>query len=92
MCISVQAVPCGDDCRCHYNIHDITHRANVFTCSGPKYSALPQTVPDFTNWVDFIHTDTKELCGSYDYLKKPSNITHLNLMHGQIKIKFAIQL
>ena len=83
ICISVQAVPCGDECRCHYNI---TQRTNIFTCFGPQYTALPEIVPGFTNWIDFIHTKTKKLCGSYDYLKKPrSNITHLNLMCGQIK-------
>ncbi len=81
---SVQAVACGDDCRCHYNI---TQRVNIFTCSGPKYTKLPRTVPDFTNWVDFKYSKINKLCGNYDYLNKQrSNVTHLNVMYGEIKI------
>ena len=79
----MQALPCGQDCKCNYNI---TQRANIFTCSGPNYTALSETVPEFTNWIEFENTKITGLCGSYAYLKKPmSNITNLNLFAGQIE-------
>ncbi len=79
----MQAVLCGDNCKCHYNI---TERANVLTCSGPPYTALPRTVPNFTNWIEYVNSDITELCWIYDYLKKPSNMTHINLSSGKIEV------
>ncbi len=79
-CILVQGVSCGSDCRCHYNI---SQRVNIFTCSGTKYTELPGAIPDFTNWMDIEHHGITRLCGKYDYLKRPSNITHLDLYSGQ---------
>ncbi len=49
-----------------------------------KYTKLPKTAPSFTNWMDIEHNGITRLCGKYDYMKRPSNITHINLYSGQI--------
>ncbi len=81
--ISVQPVPCGDDCRCHYNI---TQRANVFTCSGLNYTELPTSVPHLTKWLTFSPNSIRQLCGNYQYLhKQTSDVTDVNFFFGNIE-------
>ncbi len=81
--ISVKPVLCGDSCLCQYNM---IHRTNMFNCSGPQHVTLPQTVPEFTNWITITDAHIGELCGSYNYLTNPaSTVTHLNLQSSNIE-------
>ncbi len=82
--ISVQDLPCQDGCRCHY---DINQRANIFSCTGLNYTALPKVVPNLTQWINFRKTNMTHLCGIYNYLKRPDTIiTYLNLEASEIDL------
>ena len=81
--LSVQPVLCGDSCLCQYNM---IHRANMFNCSGPQHVTLPQTVPEYTNWITFTDALIGRLCSSYNYLTNlASTVTHLNLQSSNIE-------
>ncbi len=73
---------CGNQCTCHYNQ---TNNANVFTCTGPRTTRLPNSVPRYTNWIEITDTSVRELCGSYPYLQPDAiNVTRVNLAGSKV--------
>ncbi len=59
-------------------------KANVFTCSGPYHTRLPQQTPNYTDWLVFEKTNITELWGTYSYFDKPSNISSVSLTSGNL--------
>ncbi len=52
-----------------------------------NYTALPNVVPDLTQWINFRNTNMTNLCGVYNYLKGPkSDITVLNFDASKIDL------
>ncbi len=80
--IIVTPLRCGDECKCHYSQID---QANMFSCRGSRYNNLPPQVPNYTNWILFEETNITDLCGTFQYFNRQSNVTYLSFKHGNVK-------
>ena len=80
--ISVRGVVCSDYCKCYYNQKS---KRNIMNCENITLTALPATVPTFTDWIRLRNINMSNFCTNYPYLKetisyltiKSSNMAHI---------------
>ncbi len=77
--ISVRGVVCSDHCLCHY---DQQTKRNIMACVNNTLSALPATVPKFTDWIIMRNLKMSNFCTNYPYLEE--TISYLTIESSSV--------
>ena len=87
--LAASPVNCLQSCFCYYNIH---FSVNVYNCSSLNLYTLPQSAPNFTNWILLENNNINKIYDFRDYLSE-AHFLHLGgNMLSSINDSFLLNL